>query len=433
MRRLAAASLALGFAVLACQIVAGIERVDKVPPTPEAQAPEAEPPPPDPCQHALPPTRPARSDAAPEDRELPAFYLATRSLALVPAPGTPAPGFDLDGVCTCEKEKPTPGDGGSTCRASPKTVTCDGDGGIDNQAARMFDEYRAIIEIDQAANINDEIENGYKTLLLQISGYNGLPNDSNVKIGVFPSEGIYEPAPANAQCDASTVNPRADFPDGGVWRPTWCGEDRWSVVAESAFGIRRPLVGVRTGSGWVRDGVLVVEVNDSLQVPFLNSVLSLVTARIVGRLVPLGANRLPRDASAPPAAGTVEERFFELRDGVIAGRVSARDLLVAAGSVDDPFNKDAGRHLCTSPLFDNARDVFCGYLDIASNPERDLDLAYPCDALSSAFGFAAFPAVDGDLMNRQPIQNECALGANDRPIDAGRNVVYACPLAEAGR
>jgi hypothetical protein len=201
-------------------------------------------------------------------------------------------------------------------------------------------------------------------------------------------------------------------------------------LKETALAPGRPLLPVRTGSGWVRDGVLVVEVNDALQIPFFNSAVGLVTARLVARLVPLDQNLVPRDPAAPPA-NDAEKRLWELRDGVIAGRMPARDILASAGSVNDPLSND-NTHLCSSPLYQTLQDTFCGFLDISSNPQRDLNLSFPCDALSGAFGFTAFPALDGEQLPRRPVDNECALGPNDRPIDASADVIYACPLPEAG-
>lgn len=432
-RRLAALAFALAGAGLACQIVAGIERVEKVPPAPDSTPPEdVTPPATDPCSHHAPPGAPVKTGAPGEDDELPPFIVAVHTLNLVPEAGAPVPGFDLDNVCTCETRTPTAGEGGTTCRLNPKTMGCDDDGGIDNAGAHLFDEYKQVINIDDSANVNDEIGNGFKTLLIQIAGYNGQLNDPSINVGVFPSDGLTEKPPSKPSCDASMPTTRGDRPDATFWTPVYCGDDKWSVVKETAIGTNRPLVPVRTGSGWVKDGVLVVSVNDSLQVPFFNSVVSLVTARMVAKLVPLDVNLKPRDPKVPPK--DAEKRLWELREGVLAGRIPARDILAAAGSLDDPLDKQSGKHLCSTPLFLTAQTAICSYLDISSNPQRDLNLSFGCDALSSAFGFAAFPALDGELVPKQDsVLNECAIGEGDRPVDAGNGVVYACPLPEAGQ
>ena len=52
--------------------------------------------------------------------------------------------------------------------------------------------------------------------------------------------------------------------------------------------------------------------------------------------------------------------------------------------------------------------------------------------LAGAFGFTAFPAFDGELVPARDIPNECAIGPDDRPVDASKDVVYRCPLPEAG-
>jgi hypothetical protein len=425
-RRLAMLAFALATAGLACQLVAGIERVEKVPPVPEASIGEdVTPPATDPCGHAAPPSAPAKSGAPGEDDELPPFVVAIRSFSLIPAPGAAVPGYDLDKTCTCETREPTYGEGGTTCRLDPKTPGCDDDGGIDNAATHLFNEYKQVISIDDSANVNDEIQNGFKTVLLQIAGYNGLPNDPSVNVGVFASDGMLEQPPTKPGCDASTATPRLDRPDATFWTPVYCGDDKWSIVKDGVIGANRPLIPVRTGSGWVRDGMLVVEVNDALQVPFFNSVIGLSTARLVGRLVPIDQNLKPRDPKVPPT--DAEKRLWRLDEGVIAGRIPARDILAAVGSLDDPLDKQSGKHLCTTPLYETAKSAICGYLDISSNPQRDLNLDYRCDALSAAFGFTAFPALDGELVPRPDNPNECAIGEGDRPVDAGKDVVYGCP------
>lgn len=430
MKRLSVLAFVLASAGLACQIVAGIERVEKVAPIPDTGPPEAEPPPADPCGHAAPPAAPPKSNTPGEDDELPPFVVAVRTFSLIPQAGAPVPGYDLDRVCTCETREPTAGEGGTSCRLNPKTTGCDDDGGVDNAAFHLFDQYKQVIQIDDSANVNDEIANGFKTVLLQIAGYNGLPNDPSINVGVFPSDGVLEQPAPHPSCDASTANTRLDRPDATFWTPVHCGQDKWSIVEDAVIGKSRPLVPVRTGLGWVKDGVLVVSVNDSLQVPFFNSVISLVTARLVGRLVPLDQTMKPRDPKVPPTEA--EKRLWRLDDGVLAGRIPARDILAAVGSVDDPLDKQSGKHLCTTPLFGTVRDEVCAYLDISSNPQRDSNLDYACDAISAAFGFAASPALDGELLPRRDPANECAIGEGDRPVDAGNDVVYACPLPDGG-
>ena len=101
-RRLAAFAFALASAGLACQIVAGIERVEKVPPAPDSTpAEDVTPPATDPCAHAAPPGAPAKTGAPGEDDERPPFIVAVRTLNLIPEAGAPIPGYDLDNVCTC--------------------------------------------------------------------------------------------------------------------------------------------------------------------------------------------------------------------------------------------------------------------------------------------------------------------------------------------
>jgi hypothetical protein len=88
MKRTAALSIALGgLAVVACQVVAGIEHVDKQQRGVALDASDTETGPTvadasDPCAHVRPPPPPANDDAPAE--EIPPFYLALKTIKLIP-------------------------------------------------------------------------------------------------------------------------------------------------------------------------------------------------------------------------------------------------------------------------------------------------------------------------------------------------------------
>lgn len=181
--------------------------------------------------------------------------------------------------------------------------------------------------------------------------------------------------PERAGC-TTQLTPDSDGgrPAGGYYTPTWCGDHVWSVLEKSVLSTTStpPLVPVRTGSGYVKDHQLVVVIsNDAVQVP-------------------------------------------------------ARDLFVVASTFTVP-GSGGTRHLCSDPLFDQVKTVICPQLDIAREPSRDLDPSFLCDALSSTIGFEGAPARSGAFYTAPESNNECRLGAGDKPVDAGREVVYGCP------
>src|SRR5262249_2907511 len=103
----AAFLLVLG-CVSSCQLLVGIEddHFRVVPSAPKI---------PDPCARAVPPPRP---DAGDSDSKFGPLVFALREIELS-TEGEAEPGFDLDGVCTCDGRKGTAHDGASSCTPPP--------------------------------------------------------------------------------------------------------------------------------------------------------------------------------------------------------------------------------------------------------------------------------------------------------------------------
>ena len=258
-RKLAAAAMVLGCTVIACQLVAGIERVDKTDPAvvdagPDALAADSAVA--DPCAHVRPAPKPLVDDA-PNDK-LPDIYLALHHVDLAPsATNTAAPGFDLDQSCTCDTRPGTAFEGGASCTTGAKPF-CDFDGGVDNQIFNFARDYAAFIDVDQAANINGSIASGHQTVILVIKEYNGRANDSAVSFGTFSSEGMRE----GPTCPGSTTD------TDGFSSPGWCGEDKWTASSSSVDGTSGLFVPKSIGTGYVTNYQFVVELNNPATVPF---------------------------------------------------------------------------------------------------------------------------------------------------------------------
>jgi hypothetical protein len=414
-RRFAFLALVLGFTVLACQIIAGIDRVgteDRPPPPPDVY--EAAPPIPDPCAHSLPPLPPATDDEPSIDKQLASFHVALSEFHLLARNDAGALlGFDLDGVCTCDDRPATAHDGGPSC-AGP--VSCDLDGGIDNGSKALFDKFGTIVpDIDKAAHVNESIMNGQQGTLIEISNYNGFANDRAVNVGIVISNGL------NDGSGCGTTDP-----DGGLppYPPGWCGNDIWTVDPRNVIGDRPPYAATLSAPAYVTNHKLVI--NDPLgyfEVPFGDVALRLYSPIVVATIVPLDANGNPRDPSQPPSS--MKDGNFRLDDGILAGRMSATTILAATGALRVPGSgdPDAGtqKYFCQSSSFGVLTSLLCGARDIASSTQVDFQPKAVCDALSATTSFQARPAKVGDKFAGQPTNNACIVK------DGGSLAPYQCP------
>jgi hypothetical protein len=421
-KRALVATLALGALAVACQIVAGIERVDKV--TAQSDASDAVAPPgpdgpTDPCEHVEPANAPATDD---DTTELPTFFVALRTIDLLAKndAGTLL-GYDLDHVCTCDTRPLTFGAGRPACapRGMDPKIQCDEDGGIDNQSARLFNLYdQPPLSINNAADINNQIADGHQTIVLSIAKYNGRANDRDVLVGLLVSRGLRtQPAPSPG-C-TSTLNAGT-----GEWKPAWCGDDAWTITRASTLA--GTMIPARTARAYVSNYQLVADVaNGDTVVPFGPTAISLGDAVFTGRIVPLGTDLQPRDGTKPPAAA--EQRLYRIDDALMSGRLAVHDMLAVAGTFAVP-NTDAGRHLCADNQFFLVQAGVCSYLDLPASPADDLDAAAPCNALSFGASFTAFPVLEGDLYDPPPDVNECLPLADGGPPPASKpGVSYDCP------
>ncbi len=289
---------------------------------------------PGPCVSVGPPFPPSGAD---DGQTVGDIWLALHTIAFGDDGSTP--GFDLDRVCTCYE------DAGPTCVGSSQA--CDAPGGVDNALAKLFAQIKAAIPAFSSLSFSEGADMGKWTLLLKITGYNGLADDPSVGIALY-------------------VSP------GGV-SPKWDGTDVWPVAASSVSpdgGIASPLY--QTDGAYVAGHVLYGGVK-SLSIRAAggngsNFQVSLGGGGIMGTLEPDSAS-------------------YRLTNGTIAGRVSTQDLFLALSSYRD----DMGTPFCVPapPLGSVAIQNICAARDIRSSAGDPLSL--PCDALSLGLGFVADP------------------------------------------
>ena len=333
----------------------------------------------DPCTHDQPAATSTVSDGK---DELPPFVLAISEITLDPARVTP---FDLDGVCTCDGRPGALYDGGPRCATA--TVSCDGDGGADNGLGALS----ALTAVGGgiAMVANRLITTGHRTVLLQIAGYNGLPNDDEVRVGTLLGAGIHEKGCASSTLDGTT----------GLYSAGLCGDDPWAIPPGAIVG-GVPLV---VGAGYVREGRLVARLNNAVLLPFTDqSTLNFQKPIITGTLVPVNEALQPRDPRATPTEK--EKRLFLLQNATLAGRVQAGEGVAAIGTY---VQSSTGKPLCTSAAFGLIHDQLCGASDIQGKPLVPDDPARACDAISAAIGLAAVPAVMSFVSDAGPLPTGC--------------------------
>ena len=392
------AAVGLGALVLtalaACQVIAGIERVEKVdgtdtPTTTSSSSSSGGSSsgvsPDDPCKHVLPPEPPKSADQAPD---LPPFYVAATGLRL-----TDDRGYDLDLSCTCDPRPGTNQDGGAACvpraGSAPKSE-CDPDGGVDNRSSGLFKLLAAYGE-----NLDDgfqkDAEKGKRTILILIKNWNGQPNDFDVTVGIFVSNGA-QPVDENG---------KGTPPDP----PIESGKSDWShpsTVTKQA-GTFQPTA---LPNGYVSNGTLVVKNAGTVAIFLGNNGLTFNEALVAGQL--------KRD----PATGITEF------NGVVGGRIRASELLAAAGQLKVGGEVPACTYNTPPFTFDVLKSQICLSTDIAEGSRSDFK-GLTCDSISSAISLTAYTAtVSGDTAVDIPAEtnpNPCA------PDQVGDPSIYQCP------
>jgi hypothetical protein len=412
-RAAALLAVTLGCGVVACQLVAGIDRVDKEDPPPAEAGADAAPPP-DPCAHVVPPPPPDVDDA-PND-QLPDFYLAYRTVSLFPSDGT-VPGFDLDRSCTCDRRADTAFLGASPCSAGARAVMCDTDGGVDNQMHEFLKSYAGFLDIDRAANVNSRIDRGLSTAIVVVTKYNGRANDKDIGFGIFTSEGIED-----SKCPGSVKQADNTFPPG------WCGEDTWNVSLDTVTpSSATSFVPKAVGNGYVTNYQLVTALTrGALTIPFGAYHLSIGSPVSSGRLVPLDAARRPLDTTRPVDPGLV--KAWRLAGGTVAGRIPLAELLAAVGAVSMP-GTDAARppSLCTQgSVFGQLRSDICKQSDVNQTSALDFSPGAACDAVSVGIAVTGDSVRVGSIVATPDAGNECYPTA-DGAGPLGQPGLYRCP------
>lgn len=308
----------------------------------------------DTCAHALPPPSPASGGSA--GTKIFVSALSTVDLGVRPDAGTAEKlGFDLDGFCTCGTTTAS-----SCVRPTDNPDTCDGDGGVDNAAAFLFQEASAF-SIDLTDDLRSDLGGGAHGVLLWVQDYNGEANDPLVRATVMIASGI-------------EGGGKPDF-DGGV-------AEQWTVLPEQTVQSNDgfvPQPGLLV-SGYVVDHKIVLQ--GAFKILLLAGLsIDLAQAYLVGDLKPT----------------TLTPGGFYIENGVISGRGPVDQVLRSIGGV-----QKNGHAMCEPEnafFYNSLKDEVCRVRDVVKDPTRDR-LGDPCNAVSIGFTFHTVPALIG---SQQPL------------------------------
>ena len=354
-RRVLALAAVLGSALVACQLLIGIEDEGVNRPADAATFDDAAEV--DPCVKLHPPSKPV--DVPPNGESLD-YSFAIRRFRVRPR-GEPPLGFDLDDRCTGDLRSTT---NDSPCR--PTNEAKDDDGGVDNAFGRIVDllslGFDGGTDVTGDA-ISDNVANGLFTQLVLLYDYNGTANDDAVRVALVESQLI-----------TGGCTPDAD---GGKPTPKWDGCDTWGYLAGTpTFGNQ-----LATADGWVTDDVLVVKLG-TIQFGLGIASFKLQEAILKARLV--------HDGGA-----------VRLSEGVVAGRADVTSLFATAAHLS--LNDKTDLICNNAPTLDFVRKATCDAPDLP-HAKADDGTDEACDAVSFAIGFEAERAKIGAERPRAPDQ-----------------------------
>jgi hypothetical protein len=309
------------------------------------------------CMRATYPDPPGGMD---DGTALPGLVFAVHSIDMGDNGDTP--GYDLDNVCTCFD------DAGPSCTGrSPQLSTyCDATGGVDNQAAKLFE----LIELPLTSALfgsdyfSAKASEGVWSLLIQVVGYNGMPDDPQVQVALFPSSGLGGPTPA------------------------WNGDDVWLISGQSVGdgGVSTPLF--TSNGGYVAGGVLVATL-PTTEVTLAGASSETITVRL--------------SAGVLTAQITQVGGMWALKSGIISARWALADVFKSLSSYRD----NNGKPICTDSgySYSVAKSTICNDADILVDGTQPKSA--PCDALSIGLGFTADPAVIGPIADAGAVTDGC--------------------------
>lgn len=292
-------------------------------------------------------------------------------------------GFDLDGYCT---SSPTCGidfdNAGCDQGAIPARI--DGNDCRDNNFGRFEVFVAQTPEVGAKYRLNDTQFNcglcaGYYNFLIRVTGYNGEPDDDELRLDVYPSIGTE----TTTGIDCSTATTPSTL--------CWLSNDPF-VLDESGFGAPAadgglPDAKVFDAHAYVRNGYVVANLPDDSSFWFPTEPSD-------------GVNTFPIKIQKAVITGRIEkgqDGTVVVKDGLIAGRVRKDDVIGGFRALG----------LCENEgqLYKTMVNYVSSNLDVLADGTNS-PMA-PCDALSVGVGFEAKEATRSETTGHATPLTEC--------------------------
>lgn len=304
-------------------------------------------------------------------------------------------GLDLDGLCTssptCPADNPD-----VSCKATKGAVAFDGNYCRDNTFGRLENTAANIKEVGGKYGLNDDAFNcalctGAYNFLIKISGYNGQPNDDEVRIDMYPSPGLESPLPWD--CTS---------PD---WRTHPCFTGflpfyvRDTAVTTPTGGPNLPDAVLNDPKAFVRDGYIVGTLPANVLFWFPS-----IKDRKAGV-----ATAFPLKMTSGVITGKIKKAAdgtWSVEDGTIAGRSLYTDVLQGFRLIGFCEQTDPNYGLMQTFLESN--------LDILGDGKVDPNRT--CDAISVGISYTAGEATAGKLIKVDDL-TECPPMPTDGGVD----------------
>jgi hypothetical protein len=294
-------------------------------------------------------------------------------------------GLNLDKFCTCLGEGPS-------CKDPPfatKEDHCDDKGGVDNAASRLFAALGLALPVDKfgSAFYSNKAEEGFWTLLLRVTGYNGELDDPRVTVAIYGPAGLQASSKSGMGSTdggggAGASDPCQTDPDAGPiveTIPCWNGHDVWRV-GETSVGpsksVDEPLY--FDENAYVSKGTLVASVTETTL--SLGGATSYLGIKLTAGTI-VGAIQAPQ----------VDGLGFRIVNGTLAARWKTADIFQTLST----FSSD-GENLCKDdePVYSLFKERVCGFVDISSTLGG---ATLVCDSISFGMRFSTFPVKLGDI------------------------------------
>lgn len=293
------------------------------------------------------------------------FTLAVRTVDLGEMLLEPL-GLDVDGACTCGPED-CPCAAAATCSKpgivdAGKWLMCDDVRGIDGNSAQLYNTFSTFGVFLSSGPLSLAIQGGEGTLLIEVNGYNGEPDDERVFVGVYTT-GRY----ADAVCS------------DGV--PAWDGEDHWPVAKASTQSSINNTCGEDLIAGFFDDKAYVVDGKLVAELPEVRFRLQLGAAMLQLKLV---------DVKAVAPLHQDDLGRWVVTDATLSGRWPVKEVFRALAALDALPNVQ----LCEGDLTSTQGSV-CEAADLRASGTPDEG---PCDAVSFGATFSAYEAKLGNVI-----------------------------------